>query len=194
MDKRLNDEQTLIARAQRGDVNAYQLLVREYEQIAFRTAWLITHDEHESADAAQDAFVRAFRALNSFRLGQPFRPWILRIVANQALNRVKSQQRRTRMTERFARQALMNEETVSPEHVTVAHEQDERLLQAVGRLDSESQMIIKLRYFIELPENQVADVLQIPLGTVKSRLHRTLAKLREVIRREFPDLEPLVGE
>ncbi|MBI5304536.1 MAG: sigma-70 family RNA polymerase sigma factor [Chloroflexi bacterium] len=190
----MNDEQTLIARAQRGDVNAYQLLVREYEQIAFRTAWLITHDEHESADAAQDAFVRAFRALNSFRLGQPFRPWILRIVANQALNRVKSQQRRTRMTERFARQALMNEETVSPEHVTVAHEQDERLLQAVGRLDSESQMIIKLRYFIELPENQVADVLQIPLGTVKSRLHRTLAKLREVIRREFPDLEPLVGE
>ena len=84
----LNDEQELIARAQRGDAGAYELLVRQHEQIAFRVAWLLSRDESEAADAAQDAFVRAYKALSTFERGRPFRPWLLRIVTTQALNRL----------------------------------------------------------------------------------------------------------
>jgi RNA polymerase sigma-70 factor, ECF subfamily len=183
------DEATLIAQAQRGDTQAYESLVRQYEQIAFRAAYLITHDEHEAADAAQDAFVRAYRALKSFKTDQPFRPWLLRIVTNQALNRLKSAQRRTRLTGRLTQEMMTNQDAPSAERAAEAREQNERLLQAVQRLGPDEQTLIALRYFLELPEREVAQTLGVPLGTVKSRLHRTLARLREIITRDFPDLK-----
>ncbi len=186
----LTDEASLIAHAQRGDTQAYAALVREFEQIAFRAAFLITHDADEAADAAQEAFVRAYRALGSFKAGHPFRPWILRIVTNQALNRVQTLQRRTRATERYAL-TLMDQDRPSPEHTVAEHQRHETLMRAVQKLTPDEQTLISLRYFLELPENEVAQTLNIPLGTVKSRLHRTLARLREIIRREFPDLREL---
>ncbi len=185
-----NDEQQLIARAQRGDAEAYAALVRQYQEVAFRAAFLILRDVDEAADAAQDAFLRAYRALGSFKLSKPFRPWILRIVTNQALNRIKFTARRAKMTERYGRSIAMD----SPQEQSIeASEQNERLLQAVSKLSDDERALVSLRYFLELPEAEVADALKIPLGTVKSRLHRTLARLREIIRREFPDLVEVVG-
>lgn len=190
-ESQLVDEQTLIARAQRGDSQAYEVLVRQYETPAFRAAWLITRDEQEAADAAQEAFVRAFRSLRSFRLGQPFRPWLLQIVTNQALNQVKASERRTRMTERYAEQAAPAQSPPSPERSAAEREQSERLFEAVGKLSPDDQALISLRYFLELSEGEVAQACNIPRGTVKSRLHRTLTRLREIIRREYPDLAEL---
>jgi RNA polymerase sigma-70 factor, ECF subfamily len=185
----LDNDSRLIARAQRGDTLAYASLVRQYEQLAFRAAYLITRDEHEAADAAQDAFLRAYRALKSFKTDQPFRPWLLRIVTNQALNRLKSAQRRTRLTGRLTQEMMANQDAPSTERVAEEREQNERLLQAVRRLDANEQTLIALRYFLELSESEVAQTLGVPLGTVKSRLHRTLARLREIITRDFPDLQ-----
>jgi RNA polymerase sigma factor (sigma-70 family) len=187
----LVDEHDLMARAQHGDVPAYEQLVQQYEQLAFRVAYLITHDEHDAADAAQDAFLRAYRALGSFKLGQPFRPWLLRIVTNTALNRIQAAQRRERMNERYTRQVMVENDHVSIEGLAVKREQQQRLIAAVGRLSSDQQALIVLRYFLELPEAEVAAVLNIPRGTVKSRLHRTLAKLREIIQHDYPDLSEL---
>ena len=182
------DEQGLIARAQRGEVQAYEQLVQQYEQIAFRVAYLITHDEHEAADAAQDAFLRAYRALGSFKRGQPLRPWLLRIVANTALNRIQAAQRRDRMNDRYTRQVMVENGNLSIEGLAVKHEQQQRLIAAMSQLSPDQQALISLRYFLELPEAEVAAALNIPRGTVKSRLHRTLAKLREIIQRDYPDL------
>ncbi len=165
--------------------------MRQYEQIAFRAAYLITHDESEAADAAQDAFLRAYKALKSFQLGRPFRPWILRIVTHQALNRIQALQRRERMTERYTRQVVMANDKPSPERAAAERDQNERLWQAVRKLNADEQSLITLRYFLELSESEVAETLKIPRGTVKSRLHRTLAKLRDIIQREFPELGEL---
>lgn len=184
----MNDEQELIARAQHGDVRAYEMLVQPYEPIAFRTAYLITRDESEAADAAQDALLRAYNALKSFELGRPFRPWLLRIVTTQSLNRLQSAQRRARMTERFTQQVVMSEGEPSTERIVAERERNARLAEAVRRLSGDEQALITLRYFLELPEAEVAETLRIPKGTVKSRTHRTLAKLRAIIRRDFPDL------
>jgi RNA polymerase sigma-70 factor (ECF subfamily) len=185
---RLIDEQGLIARAQRGDVQAYEQLVQQHEQIAFRVAYLITHEEHEAADAAQDALLRAYRALGSFKLGQPFRPWLLRIVTNTALNRMQAAQRRKRMNERYTQRVIIENGNLTIEGLAVKHEQQQRLIAAVNQLNADQQALIALRYFLELPEAEVAAALNIPRGTVKSRLHRTLAKLREIIQRDYPDL------
>lgn len=182
-------EQDWIRRAQRGDVGAYDALVRAYETLAFRAAYLIMRDEHEAADAAQDAFVRAYRALNSFRLGEPFRPWLMQIVTNQALNRIQAGKRRANMNERYAQTEKEKRETRDAQEHLETREQNEKLMRAVRRLKPDEQTLITLRYFLELPEIEVAQVLNVPQGTVKSRLHRTLNKLREIIRNEFPDLE-----
>src|SRR5206468_4379378 len=84
----------LVSRAKRGDDDAYEQLVTVYQGIAFRTAYLIAGDAADAEEAAQDAFVKAYRALWRFRPGAPFRPWLLQIVANEARNRRRSAGRR----------------------------------------------------------------------------------------------------
>lgn len=192
MEHRLNDEADLVARVQRGDLQAYEGLVRQHESIAFRTAYLITRDSQDAADVVQDSFVRAFRAIGSFRLDKPFRPWLLRIVTNQSLNRVRASQRRANATQRFIRDASSSEP--SPDDALARREQAERLLEALRQLAFDEQILITLRYLLEMPESEVAETLAIPLGTVKSRLHRTLGNLRKVIQRDFADLEELTIE
>jgi RNA polymerase sigma-70 factor (ECF subfamily) len=188
----LTDEPNLIARARSGDVQAYEALVQQYETLAFRAAYLITRDDGEAADAAQEGFVRAYHALGSFRAGAPFRPWLLRIVTNLALNRLQANRRRLNMTERYTRQVLVETGHVSIDGLVLQRDQRQRLLQAVGRLNPDQQALISLRCFLELPEAEVAATLKIPIGTVKSRLHRTLAKLREIIQTDYADLIELV--
>jgi RNA polymerase sigma-70 factor, ECF subfamily len=193
----LEQEQDWIRRSQRGELAAYDALVRAYETLAFRAAYLIIRDEQEAADAAQDAFVRGFRALGSFRRGEPFRPWLLRIVTNQALNRLQAQKRRDKMTERYM-QTISDPSgadiPTSPQRQLETREQTQQLVEAVSRLKPEERTLIALRYFLELPESEVAQAMEIAPGTVKSRLHRTLGKLREIIRTDFPDLGELTLE
>src|ERR1700687_1824869 len=94
MEGRPEEDSAWLERAQRGDQAAYEEIVQRYQQVAFRTAYMITGSAAEAEEAAQDGFVKAFRALDRFRAGADPRPWLLRIVANEARNRVSSTQRR----------------------------------------------------------------------------------------------------
>lgn len=100
-----SDEARLIKKAEVGDTAAYEHLVRKHEAVVFRTACLITGDAHEAEDAAQEAVVKAYRALGSFRQGASFRPWLLSIVANEAKNRRKAAGRRSGLALRAAKQS-----------------------------------------------------------------------------------------
>src|SRR2546429_7598552 len=96
MEGRPADDPDLITRAQRGDAAAYEEIVHRYQQIAFRTAYVVTGSAADAEDAAQEGFVKAYRALDRFRAGAELRPWLLRIVANEARNRLRSAGRRQR--------------------------------------------------------------------------------------------------
>src|SRR2546430_10597211 len=102
MEGRPADDSDLIARAQRGDSAAYEEIVHRYQQIAFRTAYVVTGSAADAEDAAQEGFVKAYRALDRFRAGAELRPWLLRIVANEARNRLRSAGRRQRLALRLA--------------------------------------------------------------------------------------------
>jgi RNA polymerase sigma-70 factor (ECF subfamily) len=178
MEGRPEDDSELFARAQRGDTAAYEEIVRRYQQLAFRTAYVITGSAAEAEEAAQDGFVKAFRALDRFRTGAPPRPWLLRIVANEAHNRVRSTQRRLGLELRLAEGFRPGDAAPSPEAASVAAEDRARLLGFINGMDAEDRLVISTRYFLELSGEEAAAALGIPEGTVKSRLSRALARLR----------------
>ena len=168
----------LVERAQDGDVAAYGALVERYQEVAFRTAWLITRSSADAEDAAQDAFVKAFYALAKFRRGEAFRPWILRIVSNEARNRRRSTGRRERLALRAERERGPGDAAPSPEAASLAREDRERLLAALERLPDRDRLVIAYRYLLELSEAETAQALGVRPGTVKSRLSRALRRLR----------------
>jgi RNA polymerase sigma factor (sigma-70 family) len=153
--------------------------VREHQGIAFRTAYLITGSAADAEESAQDGFVKAYRALGRFRSGSPFRPWVLSIVANEARNRKRSAGRRTALALRAAGEAPSGDAAPSPEGVLLAAEEREVLLAAVNGLREDDRLVIGCRYFLELSEEETAAALGVRRGTVKSRLSRALARLRE---------------
>jgi RNA polymerase sigma factor (sigma-70 family) len=178
MEGRPADDGELFARAQRGEVAAYEEIVQRYQQLAFRTAYVITGSAAEAEDAAQEAFVKAYRALASFRPGAEPRPWLLRIVANEARNRVRSSGRRHQLDLRLAEGFRQGGAAPSPEAATIAAEDRQRLLRLVNGLSEEDRLVIASRYFLELSGEETAAALGVAEGTVKSRLSRALGRLR----------------
>jgi RNA polymerase sigma factor (sigma-70 family) len=165
--------------ARDGDVHAYGELVERYREVAFRTAWLITRSSADAEDAAQEAFVKAFYALGRFRAGEAFRPWVLRIVSNEAKNRRRSAGRRERLTVRLAQDRGPGDAAPSPEAAALGREEQEALLGAIERLSEPERLVVMYRYLLELSEAETARTLAIRPGTVKSRLSRALGRLRD---------------
>jgi RNA polymerase sigma-70 factor (ECF subfamily) len=172
------DEEELVARATEGDIDAYEALVHRYEGIAFRTAFFIARSAADAEEAAQEAFVKAFYSLATFRREAPFRPWLLKIVANEASNKLRSAGRRQGLALRVAEVGPSGGAAPSPEAAALAGEQQTLLLGAVDQLKEKDRTVIVLRYFLDLSEVEMADVLGCPRGTVKSRLSRALERLR----------------
>lgn len=179
MEGRPLQESELVERAKQGDEAAYGDLVQAYQGIAFRTAYVIAGNSTDAEDAAQEAFVKAYRALGRFRTGSPFRPWLLRIVANEARNRRRSAGRRAALSLRAATEESSGGAAPSPEGAVLAGEDRERLLDAVNELREEERLVIACRFFLELSEEETAAALDVRLGTVKSRTSRALEHLRE---------------
>jgi len=177
------DERQLVARARRGDADAYEELVRTYQGIAFRTAYVLAGNAADAEEATQDAFVKAYRALWRFRAGSPFKPWLLRIVANEARNRRRSAGRRAALALRAA-QVPSGEAAPSPEAVLLDADRREELFAALGRLGEADREAIACRYFLDLSEAETAAALGVRRGTVKSRLSRALERLRVELEEE----------
>ena len=171
------EDAELIGRARTGDAAAYETLVRRYQDVALRTAYLVA-PEADAADAVQDAFVKAYAALTRFRDGAPIRPWLLRIVTNEARNRRRSAVRRRSLAVRAADVTPRGETAPSPETAILADETRGQLLAALAGLRDEEREVIGARYFLELSEAETAETLAIPPGTVKSRTARALGHLR----------------
>ena len=125
-------------RAQRGDARAYEELVRPHQEIAFRVAYVITRNAADAEDAIQDALVKAWRALGRFRAGEPLRPWLLQIVANEARNRRRSAGRREHLALRvLASSTSSGEAAPSPEEATLDADERARLLAALEQLSDD---------------------------------------------------------
>jgi RNA polymerase sigma factor (sigma-70 family) len=172
------EDAALAARARRGDERAFEELVRMYQALAFRTAYLLTGSAADAEDAAQVGFVKAWTALPRFRAGAPFRPWLLRIVANEAHNRRRASGRQAALAVRATAAHPSDDAAPSPEGAALGRERQNELLAAVNRLDDRDRDVLTCRYFLELSEEETSEVLGVRRGTVKSRTARALERLR----------------
>jgi RNA polymerase sigma-70 factor, ECF subfamily len=138
--------------------------------------------------------VKAYRALNRFRKGAAFRPWLLRIVANEARNRHKAAGRRTKLALRLAEEEhVMPASSESPDAAIVADEQRAAVVDGLNQLREEDRTVIAYRYFFDLSEDEMAETLGIARGTVKSRLSRALDRLRKAVGAEHRVRETIGG-
>jgi RNA polymerase sigma-70 factor, ECF subfamily len=177
------DEAALVRDAANGDTAAWESLVVIHQEAVFRLAYLLLGDPEDAKDVAQEAFLRAWKHLHSFDAERPLRPWLLRISANLARNHRRSAGRYfAALLRAFQEQPIPERIEEQNAHSLQAHE----LWKAVQRLNELDQQIVYLRYFLDLPVAETAEVLNVPEGTVKSRLSRALEKLRNIIRQDFP--------
>ncbi|WP_084964785.1 RNA polymerase sigma factor [Thermoactinospora rubra] len=177
------DDDEAIARSLAGDLSAYETLVARYSALAHRTAAMLGAGD-EAEDVVQEAFVKAYRHLASFRRDSPFRPWLLRIVANETHNLTRSRGRRSELAVRIGAQTPVTAPD-DPEGTAVASDRRARLLAAVRNLPDRERDAVVCRYFLQLSEAETAQVLDCPVGSVKSRTHRGLARLREEVGRDL---------
>src|SRR6266571_8541482 len=180
------DERVLIERCRAGDVAAFEPLVEKYRQRVWRLAFQVLRDREEAWDCTQDAFVRAFQSLASFRGQSAFYTWLFRLAMNVATDRLRSRGAQARA---FGTQAIPAEEwerTASdpgarPDQAAVGAEQRLRIRRALDTLPPNARTIIMLSDVEGLSYREIADVLNCPIGTVMSRLHNARKRLRTVL-------------
>jgi len=168
-----------------GDRDAYAELVSRHAPVALRTAALLGAGG-DAEDVVQEAFVKAYGALDGFRTGSPFRPWLLRIVANETRNLHRSAGRRSAREQRSWAQAepLLLARPDDPAEAALSQERQDALVRGLAGLSAQHRQVVTCRYLLDLDEAETAAVLGWPRGTVKSRLHRALGKLRDQLDTE----------
>jgi RNA polymerase sigma-70 factor (ECF subfamily) len=187
----MTDEE-LAVQARNGDLDAYGQLVRLHGARARHYAAALLHDRDEADDLAQDAFVRAFRALHHYDASRPFLPWFLRVLRNLCLNRIAARKRaRTDLSLDTLEAQRTPDPRPTPLEVELHDEHLCRVRQAMARLSDPHREILELRHFQDLSYEAMAQVLDVPIGTVMSRLYNARKALMHELKRGSARAESL---
>lgn len=183
-------DQELVERAQQGDNRAFDALVRKYQHKIVKLVSRYIRDPHESLDVAQDAFLKAYRALANFRGDSAFYTWIYRIAINTAKNHLVAQGRRPPDEDVDAQEAEQYDgqsglkEYATPEHLLLKDEIEETVFRAIEELPEDLRTAITLRELEGMSYEEIAQTMECPVGTVRSRIFRA----REAIDRKLRPL------
>jgi RNA polymerase sigma-70 factor (ECF subfamily) len=173
------DERAWVRGAQAGSASDLEALFRAHWPRAYRAAYLVVHDAAGAEDVAQEAFLAAVRALDRFDSTRPFGPWLHRIVVNRAIDWARA---------RALRREVVAEEAVAaaaaPEAGDVAARPSDDVLAALASLTPDHRAVIVLRYLLEYSPGEIARILELPRGTVNSRLRRGLDSLQGLVEEE----------
>lgn len=171
-----------IERTLAGDQQAFALIFDQYKNLVYKTAYLILNDTYEADDALQETFLKAYHALGRYQPDKgAFSTWLYRITVNQCLNQQSQKRRRLRFMN--TRQSSDEVRQSSPS-LELELAQEQALHQALARLSHKLRLVIILRYFLDLSYSEIAQILDLPLGTVKSRLNMALKKVAEALQAE----------
>ena len=180
-------DQRLVERVQKGDKRAFDLLVKKYQHKIIALVGRYVNDHHEQQDVAQEAFIKAYRAINSFRAESAFYTWMYRIAINTAKNHLVSRSRRPPGTdvdmedaENFILTSSMRDND-SPEANLMRDELETRIFATLNQLPDDLKTAISLREFEGLSYEDIAEIMQCPVGTVRSRIFRAREAIDKAI-------------
>lgn len=190
------DEPSLITSAQRGDLDSFNTLVLHYQDIVFNTALRILGDEDQAADASQEAFISAFRAIKSYR-GGSFKAWLLRTVTNACYDELRRQKRRpttplepeTEDGDEMDSPRWLADPSLTPSQQLEADELEHAIQHCLDALPTDFRAVVVMADIEGLDYTEVAAAVRVPLGTIKSRLARARLRLRECLQ-GFAELLP----
>jgi RNA polymerase sigma-70 factor (ECF subfamily) len=191
------DEQALISDAQKGSLDAFNTLILHYQDSVFNAALRIMGDEDQAADAAQEAFISAFKSIPSFR-GGSFNGWLMRIVTNACYDELRRKKRRpttplepeTDDGEEMDSPRWLADPNMTPDQQAEADELEHAIQHCIDNLPLEFKTVVVMADLQGLDYAEVAKAARVPLGTIKSRLARARMRLRECLQ-GFAELLPL---
>jgi len=177
-------EKKVIIRAKKGDAEAFTELYSAFKLELYRSALLIMRHPADAEDAVSEAFIKTFRAIDRFDTKYPMRPWIHRILRNECNNIFKKRRSKVVKLDDFAsdwKDVVHDKEAKESSQIVIESEEDSRLVELIDTLADTHREVLVLHYFNNLDLTQIADVIKIPVGTVKSRLFHARKHLAKVI-------------
>lgn len=196
MSKTASPEEAWVQAAKAGDLSAFNRLVLAYQEQLYNVAYRLLGDPEEAADATQEAFLKAYERLHQHR-GGSFRAWLLRILTNTCYDALRKRRRRaegplpdTTGPDPLDRLRLLPSREASPEEAALRGEIHRAIQEGLQRLSPEYRTVLVLSDIEGLSYEEIAEVLSIPLGTVKSRLSRARAQMRDFLRVHYGELLP----
>jgi RNA polymerase sigma-70 factor (ECF subfamily) len=195
------DEPAVIAAAQQGDINAYNQLVIAYQQLAYNVAYRVLGDTERAMDATQDAFLKGYRAIDTFR-GGSFKAWILRITTNACYDLLRSAKRRRTssiddLVEDEEHSGILEDDQETPEQYVQRQDLNDVIQAALAMLPEDQRTVVILSDIQGMNYVEIAEATMVSLGTVKSRLSRARAKMRDYLlehKELLPDALRLYSE
>jgi RNA polymerase sigma-70 factor (ECF subfamily) len=170
----------LIERIKKGDMEAYEKLVKKYMKKAYNVALYYTKNPTDAWDVSQQGFVNAWQGIKKFDTGKPFFPWLCAIIKNEALSRFRQEKKEDKK-----KKDLPLKLVDTPEESLIRKEKIKRLQKALSKLNKEKQEIIYLRHYAEMSYKEISEVLDLPEGTIMSRLYYARrALLKEYLKNE----------
>lgn len=173
------DEDKIVQRARRGDAAAFEQLVTAYRDRVYRLALRLCGNEADADEAAQDAFLAAWRGLPNFRGESKFSTWLYQLVNHAAIDLLRREKRQVAAGD--IDEVDTPDTAPSPHHMAERNEQRQAVREAVLALPEEQRQVVVLRFMEELSYEEIGAALHLPTGTVKSRLNRAKAALREIL-------------
>lgn len=188
------DEANLIAASQEGRLEAFNALVEQYQGLVYNVAYRMLGDADAAADATQEAFISAYEGIRRFR-GGSFRSWLLRIVTNACYDQLRSPQRRRQDSLEGIMEAgddpgIASDERLGPEEFALSHEMLGAIAAGLATLPPDQRMAVILSDVQGFAYEEIAEAMETSLGTVKSRLSRGRARLRDYLLRQRELLPP----
>ncbi len=188
------EDAALIRRVQRGDASAYNDLILKYEKLVYNFAFRLTQNHEDANDVAQDAFIRAYNAINSFRGDAAFSTWIFRITTNIFLDERKRRKAHPQQSldeyssQEEQREGMQVEDTApQPDEVVIGKDRQRILARAIQSLPDYQRSMVVLYHLQQKSYEEIAEIMNLPLGTVKSRLNRARLALKEKLQ-DMPEL------
>lgn len=183
------DDAVLIRQAQAGQREAFDSLIHKYEQRAYQYAYRLTHDPETAADIVADAFVRVYSALQNFRGQSAFGTWLYRILTNCYLDFRKKERNRQHLSldagvDGTEMDRQIEDDADGPEIIAERHARETAVQQALGSMPEYQQAMLVMYHVEMLSYEEISEALDLPIGTVKSRLNRARVALRELLSRD----------